>query len=407
MSSLYQQASNTGGDKENTFGGAKAFQNTGANLNNNQPLWFHNPSRKTIPNHLVSKKKPGFHITPTSTSKDTSKGKNLNVPSDNASQFNLYSFGSSQRKALTSSGTLASGNSIGSLYDTSTGDGSKIEGTNESFAEPFSVDDDLPPSRSIYDFGDDVMHALNKPASPNTDSFINKDPKDFHNAFNKDKDNSDSKNELKHERKSSELSNLLNIASAILVFGYPESMANQVIAQFLNFGRVLEDFEVTKLNTTLLKNFELTSEGSNKGNYPIFCGKSWVKITYDNPSSAMDALQENGSVFNGVLLGVIPYCKDAVEKLQKRKLTESEDVGSAAGPHTSVFDKSEKPESILNKEDDVHNANGTKVDIQDGSRFFLKSNVSENGSSESEEKKNRNLGILSTIFNYLFGFDDL
>lgn len=405
MSSLYQQANNAGGDKENTFGGAKAFQNTGGNLNNNQPIWFHNPSRKTIPNHLVSKKKPGFHITPTSTSKDTSKGKNFNVSSDNAGQFNLYSFGSSQRKALTSSGTLVSGNSIGSLYDTSTGDGSKIEGANDSFTESFSVDDDLPPSRSIYDFGDDVMHALNKPASPNTNSFINKDPKDFFNAFNKD--NADGKNDLKHERKSSESSNLLNVASAVLVFGYPEAMANQVIAHFLNFGRILEDFEVTKQNTTLLRNYELTLGSDRQRSYPIFCGKSWVKITYDNPSSAMDALQENGSVFNGVLLGVIPYSKDAVEKLQRRKLTESEDIGSATGPQTSVFDNSEKPENVLGKEDDVHNTNSTKVDIQDGSRFFLKSNVSENDASESEEKKNRNSGILSTIFNYLFGFDDL
>nr|3P3D_A Chain A, Nucleoporin 53 [Meyerozyma guilliermondii] len=115
---------------------------------------------------------------------------------------------------------------------------------------------------------------------------------------------------------------LSNGELAILVFGYPETMANQVIAYFQEFGTILEDFEV------LRKPQAMTVGLQDRQFVPIFSGNSWTKITYDNPASAVDALLENGAVFNGVLLGVIPYTKDAVERLQKRKLTSSEDIGS-------------------------------------------------------------------------------
>ena len=53
---------------------------------------------------------------------------------------------------------------------------------------------------------------------------------------------------------------------------------------------------------------------------PIFSGKHWIKLTFDNPNSALQALQENGNVFNGSMIGVVPYHKSIIEKLENRKI---------------------------------------------------------------------------------------
>ena len=53
---------------------------------------------------------------------------------------------------------------------------------------------------------------------------------------------------------------------------------------------------------------------------PIFSGKHWIKLTFDNPNSALQALQENGNVFNGSIIGVVPYHKSIIEKLENRKI---------------------------------------------------------------------------------------
>lgn len=384
--------------------------NINMNINNKQPAWFQNPKKRTIPNHLVPKRKSGFQLTSTSTSKKDADTKNDTLKSNNSSQFNLLSFGASQRKALTSSGSLDRTNSVGSLYDTSVGDISKYEKTlNETLSDDFSLynnDDDLPPSRSIYDLNDEILISLNKPTNTHADAFINKNPKNFNNVFNKDDSfNSNQEQVLEENLKSNPLQ---NAESAILIFGYPESMANQVISYFQEFGTILEEFEVTKQKNTLLKYYQ-TNNNPNKKNQivPILSGRSWVKITFDNPSSAIDALQENGCVFNGVLLGVIPYSKDAIEKLQKRKLEEGEDIGGGIEYQLNSFDKSKKPDRITGDSNDIQSNYITKLDIRDGTSLFLNPNSTDPTKSEEDKKKEENLGVVGKVFRYFFGFNEL
>ncbi|KAG0670810.1 hypothetical protein C6P45_001819 [Maudiozyma exigua] len=121
--------------------------------------------------------------------------------------------------------------------------------------------------------------------------------------------------------------------TAIIVFGYPESISNLIITHFSNFGSILEDFQVLRspsgINKFTLKN----KNGQNNINsnderkYPIFTGDGWVKITYDSRQSAVRALQENGSVFSGTLIGCVPYSRKAVEKLASCKIDKYDNIG--------------------------------------------------------------------------------
>lgn len=376
--------------------GQSSIQSNGSgnhqNLNTReQPPWFQNTKKRTIPNHLVPKKKVGFQISTGTTSKGSKKGMSLPSGSDSSSSFNLWSFGSNQRKSGSQGNILERTNSIG-LYDTSSGD---IDDTiNNALNEEFSLypnGDDVPPSRSLYDLNDEILVSVNKPTQ-HADSFINKDPKDFNNVFNINEDFS----EMKPKESIKSVNPLSNKESAILVFGYPENMCSQVIQHFHEFGNILEKFDI-KQQKKFYSNLSHTSKL-----VPIFSGKSWVKITYDNPSSAADALQENGSVFNGALLGVIPYSKDAIEKLQKRKLTDEEDIGGGT-EFVSIQNKMNKETEDLTTQNTTH---ASKVTIKDGHMFFMKPQEV-NNSGKPEDKKDKNLGFVGNIFKYVFGFNEL
>lgn len=375
------------------------------------PAWFLNPASRVIPNHLVSKKKPSFQISAVASSKkeanSSNKSASLSGPGDfNATEFNLITFGNRPHRTSSASyaDTLA-------LY---LGDADTTTGNYENDDIPlYNNSDDVPPSRSMYDLNDEVFISLNKPAQ-HTESFINKDPRSFNNLFAKGDDQT--KKAADSEQKI--LTNpLLNSESAILVFGYPEQMANQVIGRFAEFGTILEDFEAAKTSASEALDllpaagaFPFATKATARENLPappIFSGKSWVKLTYDNPSSAIDALQESGTVFNGALIGVVPYTKDAVEKLQGRKLTSVEDIGG--GLPTLVHSESSKVDKgVIGDSNDMQASYIKRLDVKDGSELFLKANAGNGDPSKSSTKQsNKKLGVWGTISNYFFGFHDL
>lgn len=392
-----------------------------------QPSWNTNPTKRTIPNHLVSKRKPGFQIT-TKKSKD----KDSSNAGGNSQSFNLITFGSPSKKNVNIDSRVNNPN----LYDTTTDITKYDETINKTLTDEFSIyeyDDDLPPSRSIYDLNDEILLSLNKPMNNHNESFINKDPKNYNNVFRKESNKDDTptddlskKNPAASKESSSKINPLNNGESAILVFGYPEHIANHVINYFKEFGTILEDFEVNKnskrnfLNSITADN-TLNNMNSNNNKtdkiVPCFTGKSWVKITYDNPAAALEALQQNGVVFNGSLLGVIPYSKDAIEKLQNRKLAPNEDIGNN---ELSFKNYNNKLTSDLNYDDSklMDNSNYTnsnKLFIQDGSKLFLTENYNPNANDNSQNPKanidtknnHENLGLWGNCMKYVFGFNEL
>ncbi|KAK6203615.1 Nup53/35/40-type RNA recognition motif-domain-containing protein [Scheffersomyces amazonensis] len=400
-----------------------------------QPIWFQNQKKRIIPNHLVPKKKASFQIAASKTKKDgngngngngngtgngtgsgSGNGSNREKKSSSllsSNEYNLLSFAgqqsSQQQRKL-----------LDKVDDTSV-DFTKYDETlnetlinNEDFFTNF--DEDLPPTRSIHDLNDEFLVSLGNKPVEKIDSFINKDPKTFENVFTRGT-NESKKQESSITKES--MNPLVNNESAIIVFGYPESLTNQIIQHFKEFGDILEDFESNHKST--YSSLNSRHNQLSKKLVPIFVGKNWIKLTFDNPASALDAIQENGSVFNGVLLGVIPYTKHAIEKLQKRSITSNEDIGGNNALDLSVV----KPEKLLNgnsnsnsngNSNSISNSNGNgiikestpsqltnKFEMKDGSQFFLN-----NGDQQKEkDAKQEKLGVLGNLSRYIFGFHEL
>lgn len=351
-------------------------------LERDDPTWFHNPTKRIIPNHLVPKRKLGFALT-TPKKNDLAASKTL-AKGFGTTDFNLISFGNLTHRPSASLDTLLL--QVGE-------DTTILENADD--LPLYNDGEDLPPARSVYDLDNET--AFRKPTE-HAESFINKDPRGFPNAFSSNK----ATPSVAKEHAGSDNTERHNEA-AILVFGYPEHMANQVISYFAEFGKILEDFEVTR--SSKKQGFALSSLTSSvlfphtekPARAPIFSGKSWVKITYENLALVSDALQESGSVFNGALIGVVPYTKDAVGKLQNRRLSPLEDIGGGY----------EVP-SALKVDDVVGEAADSgylkKIELKDGAKMFLKANAP---GSEDAKKETRKLGIMDTVTNFLFGFHDL
>lgn len=247
--------------------------------------------------------------------------------------------------------------------------------------------------------------------------------------------------------------------SAVIVFGYPESISNQVITHFSKFGNILEDFEALRstsgINAATLRLRGRKSDSSvPERKYPIFTGDGWVKLTYDNSSSALRALQENGQVFGGCLVGCVPYNKNLVEQLASCKIAKPDDIGGVnfavkpsplPGSKTG-FDSLASSDGPINgsRAETAEGANkfgrfaeGTKatdlnssdvldhaaitystrrLHIKDGKSLFTHNASASNHNflqslemkmRQQEENNKKQAGLLHKVNNWLFGWNDL
>lgn len=391
-----------------------ALGNPGGVQHTNNPSWFQNTKKRVIPNHLVPKKKPGFLISaPASSGSGGALASKRDLKSathqtTRTNPFNMISFGTnSAGSAANTSGFRHASASVGSLHDAfMLGDATKYDDTvNETISDDyvlFNPLEDLPPSRSLYDLNDDVLQSLNAPSNLLSDLSLSKDPKMFNNVFSgskpevptmQDRTLADSPDDPRSGRE-----------AAVLVFGYPEKMANQVIQHFQTYGNVLEEFEATKSRRQFAQYIDNTSTNPNRI-APLFTGNSWVKLTYDDANAAANALNENGTVFNGVLLGVIPYNKHAIEKLQKRTISAEEDVGG--GLESLMCGQRALPKPIGLKSavtsDSMH---ANRLDIKDGSGLFLHAKNAADAAKDSASQRGVT-SILSSVSRYLFGINEL
>lgn len=243
-----------------------------------------------------------------------------------------------------------------------------LHNDNESIYEESNFGEDLPPTRSIHD-----LNHISTPSKPSQiELIINKDPNQFENVFNR------------NAPKETPPKSINSSESAVLVFGYPESISDLVIQHFREFGEFLEKFDNNNK-----KHSSNSISLNNKKIVPIFVGKNWLKLTFKNSDAASQALLENGIVFNGSILGVIPYSKEAIEKLQKRKLTDEEDFGT--NDLKSV------------KKEPLNNSISSNIDIKDGTKFFLKAS----DDKVTNKSENSNLTWYEKITKALFGFHEL
>jgi nucleoporin ASM4 len=359
--------------------------NAASQQQNQQPLWFNNPKRRTNPSHAI-KREAFDELEPESnflTKTKSNQGSGLGF------------------KSLTF--------------------GTRRDNTEMSHVNAFS--DELPPSKTIFDLqredNSDSYLSVN-PTNANT-SVISQKPigedsgifgasngtptfqrsrnilpdhlsKSGNSAFS-----TPFKQELgKSATQPAVSSPLRTDESAVLVFGYPESIANSVIKHFAKFGTILEDFEATRVDPLFHK--------QNNKTYPIFTGNGWIKLTYDNRASAIRALEESGTVFHGSMIGCVPYSKQAIENIASISIPTSEDIGEtdiALQKNSSIQDEN----NLLN-----FTSNSQKISLKNDDKIFVKpKNEKTNlySSRPSKETNQTNNSMLSKVNNWLFGWEDL
>lgn len=354
-----------------------------------QPLWFNNPKRRTIPSQVI--RRENFDEAD-SDSSFLAKSKDNN---DASSGFKTLTFGTKRNN-------------------------------DPELAHVNAFSDELPPTRTISDlqkeesseaylsFNNDNLNNGNfsvlsaKPIGEDSSLTNNGTPNFQHtknvlpdNLFNsplqKNVFSTPSKvSAFQQPQQAPQQTNSPQLGgeSAVLVFGYPESIANTVIKHFAKFGNILEDFESTRTDPLFHK--------PQKKNYPIFTGNGWVKLTYDNKASAIRALEENGTVFHGAIIGCVPYSKGAIESIASISVKSSEDIGeSDIAPH-HANDEDKDTTSYPNRFKQ-------KITLKNDDSIFVKSRDPKQPlyTSKTEGKPTAKSSILGKVNNWLFGWDNL
>lgn len=319
-----------------------------------EPQWFNNPTKRAIPQTIVKR----TIRTQTSSNDLTHSQSATNL--SNRSGFDTMSFGSRKNKPIFNNSSLQNLNSdsilgdsneappMNSIHDWDNEDqlgtvnnhGNNIAMNNQSLlmsnmGTPRNENSKLVPNlfknANAFDRNpkDNKVNPINDTSSPLKDSGKTDGTKNILADFLGSMNNK----EKKVTTETTTTSVPPQQETAIIVFGYPESISNLIITHFSNFGSILEDFQVLRspsgINKFTLKNKNLQHNvnSNDERKYPIFTGDGWVKITYDSRQSAVRALQENGSVFSGTLIGCIPYSRNAVEKLASCKIDKNDNIG--------------------------------------------------------------------------------
>lgn len=362
-------------------------QKTNAAQQQTQPLWFNNPRRRVIPSQAIKRESFG-DIDNESTS---FLSKNKSNASSNPG-FKTLTFGTRR--------------------------------TNAQLAHINAFSDELPPSRTISDLkredSSDHLSFANETANGNASLLSNSGLKDGNRSLLQSNGGTplkySSQNILPPHLSRADSSAFStpsksfdspqpissspirqDTESAVLVFGYPESIANSVIKHFSKFGKILEDFEVTRVDP-------LFSQQKAK-TYPIFTGDGWIKLTYDNKASAMRALEESGSVFHGTMIGCVPYSKQAIENIASISINTNDNIGES-----DLVQQQPNPlqaDGLQNYTNNFQNRIQAKTDDQ----IFVKPTKETKGiyskrlDTKPNESESKN--VLNKVSNWFFGWEDL
>ena len=173
------------------------------------------------------------------------------------------------------------------------------------------------------------------------------------------------------------------------------------------------------------------NESTPRRKYPIFTGDGWIKLTYDSPSTALRALQENGVVYGGCLIGCVPYTKSAVEQLASCKIDKSDDIGGFSIPSNAVPSSNLNSASLMtsvrnDKEADASLSDdksgffipSRRLDMKDGKELFVHNGPNagnnhnflksiESKMQEHQSENQRSNGVIGKVNSWLFGWNDL
>ena len=225
----------------------------------NTPSWVKNNERRVVPGHLSLKSKSSF-----ASSTDRPSGGNRRT-SMTMAQSPPNSFG---------------GQSFGTPKP--------FQSRRVNHFGP----DDLPPTESIYDVGlspytTDAKSARREGRQSHVNSDLRRQTSIRSNFAT---------NNLSSLNKQEQGSEPQTVPRSVIVFGFPPSLATAIIDHFARFGTILEKFEMSNGR----------SPSKDSGQTPILSGRNWLRITYEDPSSAERALAENGTMIAGYAIGCVP-----------------------------------------------------------------------------------------------------
>jgi nucleoporin ASM4 len=383
-------------------------QKTNSTTTSNPPLWFNNPKRRTIPSNVVkrdsesttdsstflSKPKPttdssssGFKTLTFGTRRNHSELAHVNALSDELPPTRTIS--DLQRDDNPESYlSFHPDNTIGNVTTTPGNQNKEIGSLNGSSSGNILPDNLFrSPQKGLFPSTPSKTSGLFPPSQPTQQQ--------------------ESNLQQQQQQQQQQQNHKISAESAVLVFGYPESIANNVIKHFAKFGTILEDFESTRINPI----FHTTRQ---KKIYPIYTGNGWVKLTYDNKASTIRALEENGSVFFGSIIGCVPYSKEAVEKIASVSINDLQDIGESEFLSNSPLNKGDGADDGENSPDFLKfnpNKISTRLSLKTDDKIFIKAKdlrktLYSNKLSENSNSTNNN-SILSKVNNWLFGWEDL
>lgn len=352
--------------------------------NTAQPSWFNNPKKRIVPSQVIKREdyeevdpESSFLISSKSPNTKTTKGK---------STFKTMTFGTRKTSSQDANSHVS------------------------------SLQDELPPTRTLQDLANEdnissplghhhrqQLHrqgsadssmtstSLSKPnssASNNSMRFAFQPPRHTQLDLELHKQQDQQTNP-----KYTQLPDTSN-ESAILVFGYPESIANQIIRHFSKFGDILEDFEAIRTDSLF---FQRSSSSTKRKAYPISTGNGWIRLTYANKASSIRALEESGESVHGCMIGCVPFSKLNMERIQSGDL----DLKN----FNNTVDEPNNDEYL----DFVSHFKKNKIVLKNDDKIFVKSGGKNKGEKELGKLRElkRQGGWVGYVNNLLFGWDDL
>lgn len=260
------------------------------------PSWTSN-DRRFVPSHLSAiKQKSSFYA-------------GDRTPERSASFTRRASTSPTMKSSLAKGGESPPSGVGGSSFGTPKPSGTKKQTHT-------ITEEELPPTQSIYDSRGSPFSAARRgnsagsgmrrseTFSSNSSNHINNHINNNHTAARKTLRATASFNHASNTPRKMALGNDGNLS--VVVYGFPQHLTPSIVSHFSNFGEILENVEPSDasfgLSTTPVKR-------PPPGNRPpVFAGRNWIKITYDNKASVIRALAEDGSQFAGqYVIGCKPY----------------------------------------------------------------------------------------------------
>ncbi|KAH3672658.1 hypothetical protein WICPIJ_010028 [Wickerhamomyces pijperi] len=365
-----------------------------------QPSWFNNPKKRAVPFQVIKRDLDYEEADPDSSFLLNNKARSSTGLSSSASKststktsFNMVSFGTRKSSAQDANSHITSLQDelppLRTLNDLMDEDNSELD-SHTGFHRPISSTSTV----TIGSLSSTNNSSFSKPGSAgsiHSSRFSLQPPRhsQHDSEFQKQQHFSSSPDNSKYTQLPTS-----NNESSILVFGYPESIANQVIRHFAKFGNILEDFEAIRSDTLF---FQRPQDSKKiQRSYPIYTGNGWVRLTYDNKASSVRAVEENGETFHGCLIGCVRYSKQNMDRIMK---------GDLDLTHFKADDDAQGNDEYL---DFVNRFKNNKIVLKHDDKIFVTPN--KNGDKELSKKyleMKAQMTWLDYVNNLLFGWDDL